>query len=219
MRALVVVESSQGVDRLVRVVRSRGLHPVLALGVEQATRLVARSRPDVVILAAGAGRDVRLLHDLERRQVPIVLVGDAENLSGGARVDTILAAVPDPDDIPDALEMALGHIENALPDSIEIGQMRLDLDACLAFVDGLPVGLPPKEFAILVELARRPGHPVSSTELVGRVWPAAAPATADDVHRHVYILRKLLGDDARIPPLIATRRGFGYVLNASHESA
>lgn len=214
MKALVVAESAQLATRLVKAVRAGGLHPVLAFSIEQAMLVVARSRPDVAILPPDAARAGRLMRDLKRRDIPIVLVGDPEQLSATSPyADTLVAAVPDPEDVAEALEIVLGKTGVPLPDSVETGPLRLDLNLRLAFLDGRPVGLPPKELAIVIELARRPGHPVSSTELMGLVWSPGTSATPEDVHRHVYRLRKLLGDHDRDPPLIACRRGFGYVLN------
>jgi DNA-binding response OmpR family regulator len=85
----------------------------------------------------------------------------------------------------------------------------------VAFVDGERLEIPPMELTILEELALHPGEPVPASVLRKRLWPGDGPATNEDVHRHVYRLRKLLGDQDRRDALITNRRGFGYVLEVS----
>lgn len=93
-----------------------------------------------------------------------------------------------------------------LPDA----PVRLDMARRLAFLDGERVDLPPKEFDILAELVGRAGRPVGAAELAKRVWSPGEHASVDDVHRHIYRLRKALGP--RGDELVSNRRGFGYVL-------
>ncbi len=100
------------------------------------------------------------------------------------------------------------------PDRIELGSLTVDLRGRMALIDGRPVALPPREFSVLAELARRPDEPVPASELALRVWPESAMVTADDVRRVVYRLRRALGDQRRREPLIRLRKGFGYYLSA-----
>jgi DNA-binding winged helix-turn-helix (wHTH) protein/heme-degrading monooxygenase HmoA len=97
---------------------------------------------------------------------------------------------------------------------VDAGRVRVDLLRRTATVDGREVELPPKEFAVLAELVRRPDRPVPSAELARLAWPEGDGTTGDDVRRAIYRLRRLLGDHARRPPLIRNRRGHGYVLSA-----
>lgn len=91
--------------------------------------------------------------------------------------------------------------------------LELDLGSCSAHVDGQKAHLPPKEFRLLAELARRPKETVSSSELIRRVWPEIDGMTSQDLYWHVWRLRKLIGDQQRTPPLISNRKGFGYALD------
>lgn len=94
----------------------------------------------------------------------------------------------------------------------DVSLVRLDLARRLAFVDGARVDLPPKEFDLLAELVARAGRPIGAAELAKRAWPPEERASVEDVHRHIYRLRRALGP--RGTDLIANRRGFGYVLEA-----
>lgn len=97
-------------------------------------------------------------------------------------------------------------------DVVNLGTVRVDLAARTAEVEGRRLELPPREFAVLSELALRPGRPIPSEELVRLAWPDAAYATGDDVRRVIYRLRQMIGDQTRRRPLIRHRRGYGYVL-------
>ena len=90
--------------------------------------------------------------------------------------------------------------------------LTLDLVRRVVRVDGRDVEIPPREFAVLVELAVHPGEPIPSAELARRAWPEGDGITGDDVRRSIYRLRRLLGDQGRPEPLIRNRRGYGYVL-------
>ena len=99
---------------------------------------------------------------------------------------------------------------------IEAGPLTVDLLRSVAFLDGTLVELPPREFLVLAELARRPREPLSAEELASVVWPDRSWGTADDVRRIVYRLRrKLDGNGHR--SLIRNRRGFGYLLDIGQE--
>lgn len=99
-------------------------------------------------------------------------------------------------------------------DLVNLGSLRIDLGGRTAEVEGRRVELPPREFAVLAELALRPGRPIPSEELIGLAWPDTTDATGEDVRRVVYRLRRLIGDQDRDRPLIRNRRGHGYVLEA-----
>ena len=105
-----------------------------------------------------------------------------------------------------------GHDEVRASGLVEVGCLKVDLLKRLVSVDGRAVELPPMEAALLVELVLQPGQPIPAEELGRRAWPQSPHATADDVRRHIYRLRRSLGDQHRQPPLIRNRRGFGYAL-------
>jgi DNA-binding response OmpR family regulator len=220
MNALITIDSPESLDELVGGLTSWGVSPIVATSSDQATRLLGKLRPDLAIV--GGTPPPELLSRLERRGVPIILASDVKELTSAGVLKMVVAALlspPRPDRMPMVLDLTA---DNARipdpPDALEVGPLRLDLVAQVAFVDGERVEVPPKELAILETLALRPGEPIPAESLRRRLWPNGVPATAEDVHRHVYRLRRLIGDHDRRPPLIINRRGFGYVLNASTEA-
>jgi DNA-binding winged helix-turn-helix (wHTH) protein len=113
---------------------------------------------------------------------------------------------------PDRAEQVTG---GSTSDVVEVGCLKVEVRKRCASVDGNAVELPPMELALLLELALQPGRPIPAEELGRRAWPHAPYATSDDVRRHIYRLRRSLGDQHREQALIRNRRGFGYALDDS----
>jgi two-component system response regulator QseB len=90
---------------------------------------------------------------------------------------------------------------------LEHGPLRLDPGAHEVRLEGAPVALSRREFALLEALLEHPGRPVSRARLEERLygWEDAVESNAVEVHVHA--LRRKLG--AR---LIRTLRGIGYVV-------
>jgi len=79
-------------------------------------------------------------------------------------------------------------------------------------VGGRTVQLSRKEYRLLSLLASAPGRVFSHKEIISRLWRPDAHATAQDVQKYIYLLRRKLEDDPSNPKLIITVRGFGYRL-------
>jgi heme-degrading monooxygenase HmoA len=105
------------------------------------------------------------------------------------------------------------------PEVIDLGPVTVDLARRVARLRGRQIDLPPREFAVLAELALSPARPIPSAELARHVWPDRPEMNGDDVRRVVYRLRRLIGDHRRRRPLIRNRRGHGYVLEPAHRAA
>ena len=73
------------------------------------------------------------------------------------------------------------------------------------------IKLPRLSFAMLLELIRSAPDPVSTDDLMGRVWGdvVVGPGT---VAKRVELLRQALGDDSENPRYIALEHGYGYRL-------
>jgi DNA-binding winged helix-turn-helix (wHTH) protein len=84
-------------------------------------------------------------------------------------------------------------------------------------IDGEHFQLTPKMFALFLELARTPGKAVSTDSLVQHLYPDVPGIVSQDVYKHVYRLRKRIGDTRRTPRLIAQRPGFGYLIDRDPE--
>jgi DNA-binding response OmpR family regulator len=220
LNALIIVEPTKDLGQVVGRLRSLGVAPIVGLSVDQATRLLLTFRPDLAIVGQGA-QSPRLLRRLERRGVPVVLVDGSDGAAREGELRMVVAALLSPvkpDLAPSVVDLTEEDASQA-DDVLEAGPVRVDRVACVVFVDEERVDIPPMELAILEELAMRPGEPVPAEALRRRLWPEEGPATTEDVHRHVYRLRKLIGDQDRLSPLITNRRGYGYVLELPEPAA
>lgn len=88
--------------------------------------------------------------------------------------------------------------------------LLLEESSGTVIVDGVRAELPPREFKLLSELARRPGEPVAAADLVAAIWPDVTWDVSQELYVLISRLRKLIGDDGA--RLLKNRRGFGYYL-------
>jgi len=93
-----------------------------------------------------------------------------------------------------------------------IGNVRLDAAANEASLDGQPLDLTPKEFALLLLLAQHPGRVFSRAYLLDEVWGYEVAAYDRTVDTHIYRLRQKLGVDSALAQRIVAVRGTGYKL-------
>jgi len=75
---------------------------------------------------------------------------------------------------------------------------------------GKPVHLTPREYDLLLALARRSGIPVTRSQLERQVWKAELPARLRTLDQHIVELRRKLEDDPKKPIYILTTRKFGF---------
>jgi two-component system OmpR family response regulator len=95
---------------------------------------------------------------------------------------------------------------------IALGSLRIDSAGRQATLGERPLRLLPREFALLLHLARRPGRPASRAELLAALWGLRFDPGTNVVEVQVSRLRsKLVGDRA---PVLRTVRGEGYRLDA-----
>ena len=96
------------------------------------------------------------------------------------------------------------------PAVLRFDRLEVDEGAREARVDGLDVGLKPREFALLLELAANAGVALSRETLLQRVWGYDFEGDDRTVDVHVRRLRSKLEEGAQLPPLLQTIHGFGY---------
>jgi predicted ATPase/DNA-binding winged helix-turn-helix (wHTH) protein len=92
---------------------------------------------------------------------------------------------------------------------LRFGRFMLQPGRQLLQRDGAPVPLGSRAFALLLELARRAGQPVSKQELLDAVWPGVVVAEVA-LRVHLTAVRKALGDADDGAPFIISLAGRGY---------
>jgi DNA-binding response OmpR family regulator len=98
------------------------------------------------------------------------------------------------------------------PEVLVRGPLEINGTTFRVLKDGNEVELRPKEFALLEFLAKHPGESFSAEAILERLWNSDALSTPDTVRTHIMTLRKKLGDQDDLHPMIKTVRGRGYSL-------
>ena len=98
-----------------------------------------------------------------------------------------------------------GEADDA-PTMLSRSRLSVDTVRRLAYVDGRPLDLAPREYSLLEELLRADGGWVNTRTLLESLWPSEAHGQPELVKTAVYSLRRKLPD----PALIASSRGEGY---------
>jgi len=94
----------------------------------------------------------------------------------------------------------------AAPPVLQRAGIRLDPHRREVYRDGRYVPLSRKEFAVLAELLRADGAPVSAEHLLEKAWDEHADPFTHAIRMTVLKLRRKLGD----PPVVVTEPGVGY---------
>jgi two-component system response regulator ResD len=90
------------------------------------------------------------------------------------------------------------------------GRLEIDEGAREARVDGMPVSLKPREYALLLALASNPGVAISRNTLLERVWGFDFDGDERTVDVHVRRLRLKLEEAHALGSCLRTVHGFGY---------
>jgi DNA-binding response OmpR family regulator len=100
--------------------------------------------------------------------------------------------------------------ESAVP--IRFGPVEIHPAARAAYRAGAPVVLTPREYDLLIALARADGAAVSRTRLLERVWGYQPGVSSRTVDTHMAELRRKLEADPARPAHLVTVRKIGYRL-------
>jgi DNA-binding response OmpR family regulator len=119
-----------------------------------------------------------------------------------------------PFSVPVLLARVRAHLRSVPPvDSgaaIVLGPLRIEPAAHRVFLDGTEVDVRPKEFELLLLLARDAGKVVTRERLLSEVWDLHWDSSTKTLDMHVHALRRKLGGDAETSRWITTVRGVGY---------
>lgn len=98
-----------------------------------------------------------------------------------------------------------------IPNTLTVGDLRLDLDKKIAIREDKIISLTAKEFGLLEYLMRNKGRVVSRPDIAEQVWDTTFDTGTNVVEVYVNILRKKIDKDFPVK-LIHTRIGLGYVI-------
>ncbi|MBR4446478.1 MAG: response regulator transcription factor [Solobacterium sp.] len=92
-------------------------------------------------------------------------------------------------------------------DTLKIDGLVIDYDARTVSIDGVRVGLSPKEYELLAYLSKNAGIALTREKLLSNVWGYDFFGDDRTLDTHIKLLRRNLGDYAKY---IVTLRGVGY---------
>ncbi len=99
------------------------------------------------------------------------------------------------------------------PQVVEAGDLVIDIGKHTVMLKGKELALSPREFDLLLVLARRAGTLVTTDELLAQVWGAEYAGQPQVVYVHIRWLREKIEDDPQNPQRLITVRGLGYRYN------
>jgi two-component system, OmpR family, response regulator ResD len=221
LRILVAEDDPATRELLAHHARREGFVVLEAVDGPTALR-VARDGVDVALLDLGLpgidGLDVIRTLRREGRTLPIVVVSGRSE-----EVDRVVGFELGADDYvvkPFSLREVIARVRavarrsgmehDPRPTLLRFGRLEVDEAAREARVDGQNVGLKPREFSLLLTLARSPGIAFSRTALLERVWGYDFDGDERTVDVHVRRLRLKVEEEQRLTAHLRTVHGYGY---------
>lgn len=228
MRILVVEDSPRLRQTLATALR-RSHHAVDLSGDGDEGLWLASTEPyDLVILDLMLpGRDgLSVLAELRRlgKTVHVLLLTARDTVAD--RVRGLQTGADDYLVKPFALDELLARVEalgrrasGRKQPRFAVHDLEIDTVARRVWRGGQPVELTSREYALLDYLARRRGHIVSRAEIEANIYDGQVDPMSNVVDSAVCSLRRKIAPSAQCVPLIHTRRGLGYVLDAPEPAA
>jgi two-component system response regulator RegX3 len=223
LRVLVVEDEESFIDALEIGLSREGFKVTVARDGQEALVKFAQGTFDIVLLDLMlpklSGLDVcRSIRSTSN--VPLIVVS-----AKGEEVDTVLMLEIGADDYvtkPYRLRELVARMRAVLRrresaeafddpnEELNVGPLRLDIEARRCFVDGEEVSLRRKEFALLQLLLENPGRVLTRDVLIDRVWGSDYVGDTKTLDVHIKRLRTLIEKDPKEPVHITTVRGVGY---------
>ncbi|MDQ3252843.1 MAG: response regulator transcription factor [Acidobacteriota bacterium] len=226
-RRILIVDDEPQITRVLRrSLTTHGYDVRVAADGEAALELFGDWSPELVItdLSMPSVGGLELCRRLRAiSDVPIIVLsvkgeerGKVEALDAGADdyvtkpfgMDELLAR------IRAAFRRAPALRESDTPQTLEVGDFRVDLEARAVDVAGRKVHLTPKEFDLLVYFARHPGKVLTHRVLLAAVWGGNYVEQTEYLRVFIGQLRKKIEPDPGVPRYILTEPWIGYRFNA-----
>lgn len=222
MRILIVEDSPRLQRTLGTALRKSGYAVDVAGDGEEGLWLATEHAYDVVVLDIMLPKrdGLSVLGELRRRgkSVHVLLLTARDTVA-----DRVLGLESGADDYlvkPFALEELLARVQalcrrayGTKQPRLAVGDLEIDSVARVVRRSGQVVELTAREYLLLEYLVRRRGHVVSRAEIEEHIYDDQVDPMSNVVDSAVCSLRKKIGG-AGTAPLIHTRRGLGYVLEA-----
>jgi two-component system response regulator RegX3 len=221
-RVLVVEDEESYSDALSYLLRKEGFDVAVAATGPDALTEFDRGGADIVLLdlmlpgmpGTEVCRQIR-----QTSNVPVIMVSAKDDevdkvvgLELGA--DDYVTKPYSPRELVARIRAVLrrGTEPDLLPQTLEVGSVRMDVERHVVTIDGADVRLPLKEFELLEMFLRNPGRVLTRGQLIDRVWGSDYVGDTKTLDVHVKRLRAKIEPDPSEPRLLTTVRGLGYKL-------
>lgn len=222
---ILVVDDEPQIQRFLKPALTAVDYEVIqAASVAEAKRSIATQAPDVVVLDLGLpdgdGKEV-IATVRTFSSVPIIVLSARDQVR--EKIEALDLGADDYVEKPFAIGELLARIRTALrhkkpgqkqPDVLAIGPLTIDDAAHRVALSGQGIHLTPKEYDLLLLLARNAGRVLTHRQMLTQIW---GPAHADDVqYLRVLVgqLRSKIDLDPGQATLIQNEAGIGYRLEA-----
>jgi two-component system response regulator RegX3 len=222
-RVLVVEDEESYSDALAYMLRKEGFEVAIAATGPDALAEFDRAGADIVLLdlmlpgipGTEVCRQIR-----QTSNVPVIMVSAKDD-----EVDKVVGLELGADDYvtkPYSPRELVARIRAVLrrgvepdlaPMTLEVGNVRMDVERHIVTVGAAEVRLPLKEFELLEMFLRNPGRVLTRGQLIDRVWGSDYVGDTKTLDVHVKRLRAKLEDNPAEPKLLTTVRGLGYKLD------
>jgi two-component system KDP operon response regulator KdpE len=116
------------------------------------------------------------------------------------------------DELLARLRAALRRTTSSVKPTIEIGELRIDLEKRAVTMDGQLVSLTPIEYDLLRLLAANEGKLLTHPMILREIWGPAYREESNYVHVYISHLRRKIEPDPARPRYLLNQPGVGYRL-------
>lgn len=219
--SILVIDDEPQIQRFLKPsLTAAGYHVAQALTATAALKAIAEREYELILVDLGLpdldGKE--LIRTIRQKHATAIIVLSARE-EEAEKIEALDAGADDfvnkPFSIGELLArmraaMRRGHIEPLIQTRFDIGDVSIDTIRHEVTKAGLNVHLTPKEFDLLLALARHSGRVVTHRHILKTVW---GPAHVEDTHYlRVFIgqLRQKIETIPDTPTLIQTEPGVGY---------
>lgn len=210
---LIVGNDTASTEALTAALNKLDFESAAAPSGRQALAQVHRHAPEVIILDTTALRSNarRLSHALRGETYALIILLATSPKVEAEDADLVLVKSMGPKKIAGRVRSAY---DNKPPETIEVGNLQLDLEKRRVMRGSRNYRLTPKEFQLLRLFMEHKGEVVSRKMLMKEVWHTDYLGDTRTLDVHIRWLREKIEDNAAKPKRLVTRRGQGYLLVA-----
>ena len=199
--------------------RKEGYQVLLAHNGKEAVDLAKKEKPHLIIMdimmpimdGIEACRQIRTLPELQHTVITFLTARNEEysQIAGfDVGADDYISKPIKPRVLISRIKALLRRVNGTQPTVapvVHIGNLKIDREQYLVFLNDTAITFPRKEFELLALLTSKPGKVFTREDILSRVWGNEIIVGDRTIDVHIRKIREKLGDDT-----IRTIKGIGY---------